>query len=116
LAEEQNMQMSSAVTDRPLLTVAQLAERLAVCEKTVRRLIEKGDLPVLRVGAQIRIDTVQLEQWLYAGDVTRLEQEIWRHTNGATTRRLNGCGRHTAASAPSSRTINTRSAPSKRPG
>jgi excisionase family DNA binding protein len=68
--------MSSVVTDRPLLTVVQVAERLAVCEKTVRRLIEKSDLPVLRVGAQIRVDAAQLEAWLHAGDVTRLEQEI----------------------------------------
>jgi excisionase family DNA binding protein len=68
--------MSSVVSDRPLLTVVQVAERLAVCEKTVRRLIDRGDLPALRVGAQIRIDAAQLEQWLYVGDVMRLEQQI----------------------------------------
>ena len=68
--------MSSAVADRPLLTVREVAERLAVSEKTVRRLIERGELPVLRVGVQIRVDAAQLEAWLHAGDVTRLEEEI----------------------------------------
>jgi excisionase family DNA binding protein len=79
------MEMSSVVSDRPLLTVVQVAERLAVCEKTVRRLIDRGDLPVLRVGGSIRIEPAQLEAWLHAGDVMRLEQEILAaHERGDT--------------------------------
>lgn len=38
-----------------LLTVARIAERLDVCERTVRRLIQSGHLKSLRVGRCLRI-------------------------------------------------------------
>ncbi|MGQ0592380.1 MAG: helix-turn-helix domain-containing protein [Gammaproteobacteria bacterium] len=41
-----------------LLTVAQAAERLAVCRKTVRRAIDRGDLPVVRLGETRRADRI----------------------------------------------------------
>lgn len=37
------------------LTVAQAAEALAVCRKTIYRLIWRGELPVRRVGRAVRI-------------------------------------------------------------
>jgi excisionase family DNA binding protein len=37
------------------LTLKQVAVRLQVCTKTVRRLISEKDIPVARVGRQIRI-------------------------------------------------------------
>jgi excisionase family DNA binding protein len=57
--------MTSNVLDRPLLGVRSVAAKLAVSEKTVRRLIEAGQLPALRVGGQIRIDPGELEHWLF---------------------------------------------------
>lgn len=58
--------MSTAVQQRPLVTVPQTAERLNVSEKTVRRLIDADILPALRVGGSIRVDKGELEDWLYA--------------------------------------------------
>jgi excisionase family DNA binding protein len=62
----------------PLLTVAETADRLRISEKTVRRLIDRGELPSLRVGVQIRIDQSELESWLYADSetVARLKEDI----------------------------------------
>jgi len=39
----------------PLLTVTQTAEHLGVSNKTVRRWIAEGDLPIHRLGRSIRI-------------------------------------------------------------
>lgn len=33
--------------------------------KTVRRLIARGELPALRVGGQVRIDPLELAEFLY---------------------------------------------------
>ncbi len=43
-----------------LLTVAQVAENLGVCTRTVRRLIKAGSLPTHRIGHQIRIAETDL--------------------------------------------------------
>jgi excisionase family DNA binding protein len=37
----------------PLLTVREAAERLRVSEKTVRRMITKNEIPVIRVGPRL---------------------------------------------------------------
>ncbi|NQV85467.1 MAG: helix-turn-helix domain-containing protein [Woeseiaceae bacterium] len=42
-------------TDEPLLTVAEIAQSCQVCERTVRRWIADGDLPVVRFGRLVRI-------------------------------------------------------------
>jgi excisionase family DNA binding protein len=47
------------------LSVAEVAELLAVDHKTVRRLIESGALPALRVGRVIRVDPVELARLSY---------------------------------------------------
>ena len=39
----------------PLLSVEAAADHLDVCSKTVRRLIEKGELHAHRIGRQLRI-------------------------------------------------------------
>ncbi len=38
-----------------LLTVRATAERLQVAEKTVRRLVDAGDLPTHRIGGCVRV-------------------------------------------------------------
>ena len=50
-----------------LLTLHEVADRLAVSPRTIRRLVASGELPCLRVGAQLRFDPSdvlrQLQAW-----------------------------------------------------
>ena len=54
---------------RPLLTLPEVADRLRVSVKTVRRRIESGELPAVRLGtgshAPVRVDAAELHEWLY---------------------------------------------------
>jgi excisionase family DNA binding protein len=54
--------------DTPYLTVAEVAERLAVSELTVRRRIAEGEIPAVRLStsrrAAVRIPADGLEAWL----------------------------------------------------
>ena len=61
-------------TRSPLLTIADAVTRLNVSEKTVRRLIGRGELPALKVGGSIRLDESELEGWLRTGARTAIEQ------------------------------------------
>ena len=57
--------MSVLARDSPLLTVHATAERLSVSEKTVRRLIDAGILPAVRVSAgAIRVEQAKLDEWI----------------------------------------------------
>lgn len=47
------------------LTVNECAALLAVDHKTVRRLIDRGELPALRVGRVLRIDPADLDALRY---------------------------------------------------
>ena len=47
-----------------LLTVPQTAERLNLSEKTVRRYISNGELPLVRIGSAIRVPEVALRKWI----------------------------------------------------
>ena len=47
-----------------LLTVKQVAERLATSEKTVRRLIDAGELPTIRFGRNLRITPVDVDRFI----------------------------------------------------
>jgi putative molybdopterin biosynthesis protein len=51
----------------PLLRPAEAAARLSVTRKPVYRLIERGDLPAVHVGRQLRIDPSALHDYLRAG-------------------------------------------------
>ena len=53
--------MSTAVKQRPMLTIRETAERLNVSEKTIRRLVANRQLAAVRVGSQLRIDADQLD-------------------------------------------------------
>ena len=44
----------------------EVADYLAVSERTVRRLIAADDLPCLRIGSQIRFDPATLLRWISA--------------------------------------------------
>jgi excisionase family DNA binding protein len=45
-------------------TIAQVAERLQVSEKTVRRMLVSGELPGYKFGGQYRIKPAELEAWI----------------------------------------------------
>ncbi|PWC55382.1 hypothetical protein TSH7_28500 [Azospirillum sp. TSH7] len=47
-----------------LLTIPEVAERLQVSIKTIRRWIASGDLPTVRLGSQIRIQPKDLDIFL----------------------------------------------------
>ncbi|MHB1568866.1 MAG: helix-turn-helix domain-containing protein [Solirubrobacteraceae bacterium] len=44
--------------------MAELAARLALSERTVRDMLNRGEIPCYRIGPQRRIDPVDLRQWL----------------------------------------------------
>jgi len=48
----------------PLYTVAQAAEILNVSDKTVRRYIWKKDLTAIRIGGRLRIDPLDLKDFI----------------------------------------------------
>jgi excisionase family DNA binding protein len=52
----------------------ELAARLGVSVKTVRRLVAAGELPTLRVGGQLRFDEADLEAWLESSRVNPAER------------------------------------------
>ncbi len=58
--------MTAPVHEDSLLTVNEVAARLTVSPKTVRRLVERGELPALKIGASVRVDPGELQAWLYA--------------------------------------------------
>jgi excisionase family DNA binding protein len=47
-----------------LLTIEQVAERLAVARRTVFRLIERGELRVVRIGRATRIAESDLSEYI----------------------------------------------------
>jgi excisionase family DNA binding protein len=51
-------------TTSDLLSVAQVSQRLGVSTRTVRRLIARSELPVHRIGAQLRVSELDLDVFL----------------------------------------------------
>jgi len=54
--------------DNPLFTIPEVAKFLNVSERTVQRLIKKGDLSAAKVGRQMRISRYALDQLLREGN------------------------------------------------
>jgi nitrogen PTS system EIIA component len=57
-----------------ILTIRQLAEYLMVSEKTVYRMLDRSELPAMRVGAQWRFRKQDIDGWL-TEEVRRVEYE-----------------------------------------
>lgn len=57
-----------------ILTIRQLADYLMVSEKTVYRMLDRSELPAMRVGAQWRFRKQDIDAWL-AEEVRRVEYE-----------------------------------------
>ena len=47
-----------------LLTTKEVAREFKISEKTVSRMVQKGEIPSLRIGRTIRIPTEQLKDWV----------------------------------------------------
>ena len=72
--------MNHSVT--ALLTLADAAERLAVSPASVRRLIQAGKLPVVKLGRLTRIDPSDLDALVYASKARpALQEESCRSIN-----------------------------------
>jgi excisionase family DNA binding protein len=58
-----------------LLKIPEVAERLRLCERTVRMRISTGEIPAFRLGperhAPIRVDEEALRAWLTSSQVKR---------------------------------------------
>jgi len=61
--------MATRAPSGTLMSIAAVAELRDVSEKTVRRLVERGELPCLRVGHLLRVDPDELRAWLYHPEV-----------------------------------------------
>jgi excisionase family DNA binding protein len=60
--------MATVAHERRLLTIREVAARLNVSESTVRRLIDRNELPSLQLGGKrkaVRIDESEFDAWLY---------------------------------------------------
>jgi len=55
-----------------LLTMDQLAERLGVTRRHVRRLVDERRVPFLRVGRFIRFNPIEIAEWLDSNRVPNL--------------------------------------------
>ncbi len=52
----------------PLLSVCEAAQLMGVSRGTAYRLIERGELPAVRVGGQLRVDRDELREYIYGGE------------------------------------------------
>lgn len=77
------MPEAQAVGD--ILTIRQLAEYLMVSEKTVYRMLDRNQLPAMRVGAQWRFRRNDIDAWL-TDEVRRVEHHgRFQHEIGSTS-------------------------------
>ena len=56
--------MQPDTTPRPLMTLAEVAERLGVNQRHVRRLVSERRIPYLKWGHLLRFDADEVEAWL----------------------------------------------------
>jgi excisionase family DNA binding protein len=56
--------MTDLSTIPQLLTIDQLAERLGITARHVRRLVGERRLPYYKVGRLVRFDPAEISQWL----------------------------------------------------
>ncbi|MCM2315360.1 MAG: helix-turn-helix domain-containing protein [Thermoanaerobaculia bacterium] len=66
--------MPETLNTGDILTIRQLAEYLMVSEKTVYRMLDRNQLPAVRVGAQWRFRRQDIDAWL-TDEVRRVEHE-----------------------------------------
>lgn len=76
-----------------LLTIRDVANRLSVSLATVRRLIEAGELPRVRVGGSVRFETLDVEALIARGKrMTEATRLVDKTDRGSGHRDLDGAG------------------------
>ena len=55
------MKPTPTKSEQPLLAVKEVARRLGISAKTVRRIIDRGELPAHRIGRLVRIADTDLQ-------------------------------------------------------
>ena len=58
--------MQSTLASREILTLSEMAHYLKVSEKTILRMVKRGEMPGSKVASQWRFQRVVIEQWLTA--------------------------------------------------
>ena len=62
---ENAVQSEKAMLEKPdFYTVKETAQYLRLCEKQIRRLIERGELPAYRFGAALRIKKKDIDAYV----------------------------------------------------
>ena len=56
--------MTSSDISEAFYSVDALARKLAISERTVRTMLNRGDLPCYRIGVQRRVDPADVRRWL----------------------------------------------------
>lgn len=56
--------MSTDSQDQPLLKLAEVANLLRISTRTVRRMVQEGSLPALRIGRALRFEQNQISLFL----------------------------------------------------
>ena len=59
-----NTKTNTETPINPLLTVEDVAKILGVCTKTIRRMVEAGDITSIRGGRQIRFSQDDLDRFI----------------------------------------------------
>ena len=58
----------------PLMSVADAANYLSVSTRTIRRLIQKGEIPIVRIGGSVRVARAALHAYI----AMRTESDPWQ--------------------------------------
>ena len=67
--------MTHALDQEPLLLrVDDAAQRLSISRATMYRLIQRGEVPVVRIGSAVRVRAFELDLWV-AGIASTSERE-----------------------------------------
>jgi excisionase family DNA binding protein len=56
--------MATRTDQELLLRIDVAAERLAVSRATLYRMVQRGELPTVRIGTAVRVPVSSLERWL----------------------------------------------------
>lgn len=61
---------STTRENRPMLSLREVATLCALSERTIRRSIERGELPAHKLGGSVRIAASDIEAWLASSRIT----------------------------------------------
>lgn len=56
--------MGGRIMNNEIMTIQQAAEYLQVCDKTVRRLISRKELPASKIGKSWRVKKIDIDDYL----------------------------------------------------